>query len=178
MSISRAIGVISGLNECVNLFQWAGSSISYLRSRWSATQEESIHHEVLHLQSGLQRLRDTLPAMYSLIDQAEWRIHEGRVAELLPNLKDAVNDADDILDEFRWHELKMEVEGNASHSAFIDFYKTTVQGSFNKVNDIQERLNSISGQLEKMGLYGVTPGFDKSVRPDTTPFPNEKKIWS
>ncbi|KAF6996881.1 hypothetical protein CFC21_013163 [Triticum aestivum] len=175
MSISRAIGVISGLNECVNLFQWAGSSISYLRSRWSATQEESIHHEVLHLQSGLQRLRDTLPAMYSLIDKAEWRIHEGRVAELLPNLKDAVNDADDLLDEFRWHELKMEVEGNASHSAFIDFYKTTVQGSFNKVNDIQERLNSISGQLEKMGLYGVTPGFDKSVRPDTTPFPNEKK---
>ncbi|XBJ19365.1 hypothetical protein VPH35_010350 [Triticum aestivum] len=177
MSISRAIGVISGLNECVNLFQWAGSSISYLRSRWSGTQEESIHHEVLHLQSGLQRLRDTLPAMYSLIDQAEWRIHEGRVAELLPNLKDAVNDADDLLGEFRWHELKMEVEGNASHSAFIDFYKTTVQGSFNKVNDIQERLNSISGQLEKMGLYGVTPGFDKSVRPDTTPFPNEKKIF-
>ncbi|EMS68283.1 Disease resistance protein RGA2 [Triticum urartu] len=113
----------------------------------------------------------------SLIDKAEWRIHEGRVAELLPNLKDAVNDADDLLDEFRWYELKMEVEGNASHSAFIDFYKTTVQGSFNKVNDIQERLNSISGQLEKMGLYGVTPGFDKSVRPDTTPFPNEKKIF-
>ncbi|KAM3411821.1 hypothetical protein ACQJBY_003472 [Aegilops geniculata] len=177
MSISRAIGVISGLNECVNLFQWAGSSISYLRSRWSATQEESIHHEVLHLQSGLQRLRDTLPAMYSLIDQAEWRFHEGRIAELLPNLKDAVNDADDLLDEFRWHELKMEVEGNASHSAFIDFYKTTVQGSFNKVNDIQERLNSISGQLEKMGLYEVTPGFDKSVRPETTPFPNEKNLF-
>ncbi|KAM3405414.1 hypothetical protein ACQJBY_008101 [Aegilops geniculata] len=177
MSISRAIGVVSGLNECVNLFQWVGSSISYLRSRWSATQEESIHHEVLHLQSGLQRLRDTLPAMYGLIDQAEWRIHEGRVAELLPNLKDAVNDADGLLDEFRWHELKMEVEGNASHSAFIGFYKTTVQGSFNKVNDIQERLNSISGQLEKMGLYGVTPGFDKSVRPDTTPFPNEKNIF-
>ncbi|VAH21241.1 hypothetical protein VPH35_010351 [Triticum aestivum] len=177
MSISRAIGVISGLNECVNLFQWAGSSISYLRSRWSATQEESIHHEVLHLQSGLQRLRDTLPAMYGLIDQAEWRIHEGLVSELLPSLKDAVNDADDLLDEFRWHELKMEVEGNADHCAFLDFYNTTVQGSFNKVNVIQERMNSISGQLGKMKLYGVTPGFDKSVRPDTTPFPNEKNIF-
>ncbi|VAH21245.1 unnamed protein product [Triticum turgidum subsp. durum] len=125
----------------------------------------------------LQRLRDILPAMYGLIDQAEWRIHEGRVSELLPNLKDAVNDADDLLDEFRWHELKMKVEGNANHSAFDDFYNTTVQGSFNKVNDIQARLNSISGQLEKMGLYGVTPGFDKSVRPDTTPFPNEKNIF-
>ncbi|KAM3411822.1 hypothetical protein ACQJBY_003473 [Aegilops geniculata] len=177
MSISRAIGVLSGLNECVNLFQWIGSSLSYLRSRGSVTQHKSIEHEVLHLQSGLQRLRDTLPAMYGLIDQAEWRIHEGRVAELLPNLKDAVNDADDLLDEFRWHELKMEVEGNSTHSGFIDLYDTTVQGSFNIVNDIQERLNNISGQLEKMGLYGVTPGFDKSVRPDTTPFLNEKKIF-
>ncbi|XP_044415848.1 putative disease resistance protein RGA3 isoform X2 [Triticum aestivum] len=71
----------------------------------------------------------------------------------------------------------MEVEGNADHCAFLDFYNTTVQGSFNKVNVIQERMNSISGQLGKMKLYGVTPGFDKSVRPDTTPFPNEKNIF-
>jgi hypothetical protein len=63
MSISRAIGLISGINECVNFFQWTASSISSLRSRFSATQEKNIQDEVSHLQRGLQRLRDTLPAM-------------------------------------------------------------------------------------------------------------------
>ncbi|XP_047050571.1 putative disease resistance protein RGA1 [Lolium rigidum] len=168
MSISRAIGLISGINECVNLFQWAASSISSLRSRLSATQEKNIQDEVSHLQRSLQRLRDTLPAMYGLIDRAEWRSHTNCVAELLPILKDAVYDADDILDEFRWHELNVTGQGNTTHSAFADFYKTTIQGSFNKVNDIQERLNDISCRLNQIpGLHEVTPGFDKSVRPDT-----------
>ncbi|KAK1626174.1 hypothetical protein QYE76_000489 [Lolium multiflorum] len=168
MSISRAIGLISGINECVNFFQWTASSISSLRSRFSATQEKNIQDEVSHLQRSLQRLRDTLPAMYGLIDRAEWRSHKNSVAELLPILKDAVYDADDILDEFGWHELNVAGQGNTTHSAFADFYKTTIQGSANKVNDIQERLDDISSRFSHIsGLHEVAPGFDKSVRPDT-----------
>ncbi|KAM0826853.1 hypothetical protein ACQ4PT_068589 [Festuca glaucescens] len=168
MSISRAIGLISGINECVNFFQWTASSISSLRSRLSATQEKNIQDEVSHLQRSLQRLRDTLPAMSGLIDRAEWRSHKNCVAELLPILKDAVYDADDILDEFGWHELNVAGQGYTTQSAFADFYKTTIQGSVNKVNDIQERLNDISSRLNQIpGLHEVTLGFDKSVRPDT-----------
>jgi len=51
--------------------------------------------------------------MYNLIDRAEWRIHDHYVAELLSRLKDAVYDAEDLLDEFRWYEKKVSVEGNA-----------------------------------------------------------------
>jgi hypothetical protein len=100
------------------------------------------------------------------------------VAELLPILKDAVYDADGILDEFRWHELNMTGQGNATRSAFADFYKTTIQGSFNKVNDIQERLNDISSKLNQVPeLHEVTPGFDRSVRPETISLPSERKIF-
>uniref|UniRef100_R7WB62 Disease resistance protein RGA2 n=1 Tax=Aegilops tauschii TaxID=37682 RepID=R7WB62_AEGTA len=173
MSISGTIGVISGINECVNLFQWARSSISSLHSRWSGKQEQNLQDEVLHLQSGLQCLSDTLPAMYNLIDRAEWRSHKHCVAELLPKFSDAVYDAEDILDEFRWYEQKVTVEGIASQSAFIDFFNCVIQGSFNKVKDIQKRLENLSNLLEKMGLGEATPRFDKSVRPETSSFPIE-----
>ncbi|CAM0901625.1 unnamed protein product [Alopecurus aequalis] len=178
MSISRAIGFISCINECVNLFQWAASSISSLRTRWSETQEKNIQDEVASLQRGLQRLSDTLPAMYGLIDRAEWRSHDNRVAEHLPILKDVVYDADDIIDEFRWHELNMARNGNAAHSGFVDLYKSTIQGSFNKVNDIQERLDYISGKLSAIPrINEVTPGFDRSLRPETISLPSEKEIF-
>uniref|UniRef100_A0A0D9YQH3 Uncharacterized protein n=1 Tax=Oryza glumipatula TaxID=40148 RepID=A0A0D9YQH3_9ORYZ len=85
---------------------WARSAISSLHTRWSGTQDQRLQDEVLQLQSGLQLLKDTLPAMYDLIDRAEWRSHEDCVTKLLPNLKDAVYNADDLLDEFRWYEQK------------------------------------------------------------------------
>ncbi|KAE8796801.1 Disease resistance protein RGA2 [Hordeum vulgare] len=177
MNISRSMKVISGINECVSLFQWARSAISSLRSRWSGTEEQTLQDEVLHLQSGLLRLRDTLPAMHILMDRAEWRIHEQCVATFLPKLRDAVYDADDLLDEFGWYELKVAVEGNASQSPFVDFFNSVIQGSFNKVKDIQKRLKNLSKQLERMGLREATLQFNKSVRPDTGSLPDETKIF-
>ncbi|XP_048552817.1 putative disease resistance protein RGA1 [Triticum urartu] len=176
MSLS-AVGVVGAVNECVTLFQWAKSAIPSLYSRWSGSQEQILQDHVLQLESGLQRLRDTLPAMYDLVNKAEWRSHEPVVAKLLPNLKDAVAEAEDLLDEFGWYEKKVQVEGNASQSSFIDFFHTVVQGSFNKLNDVQLRLNHLSSQLENMGLRGVTRCFDKLVRPETTSLPNETKIF-
>ncbi|TVU34863.1 hypothetical protein EJB05_16718, partial [Eragrostis curvula] len=179
MSLSKAIGVISGINEFGNLFQLVKSAVSYVRSQWNGMQVEQIQEDdVLILHSELRCLSETLPAMYNLIDRAEWRIHDHCVAELLPKLKDAVYDAEDLLDDFRWYELKVVIEGKTTQmSPFIDFFSSVIQGRFNKVVDIQKRLSSLSSQLEKMGLHQTTPRFDKSVRPETTSFPTEPKIF-
>uniref|UniRef100_A0A0E0CJ97 NB-ARC domain-containing protein n=1 Tax=Oryza meridionalis TaxID=40149 RepID=A0A0E0CJ97_9ORYZ len=167
-----AFEVIGGFNECVNLFNWA-------RSQLSGTQEQTPKDEVLlQLQSGLQCLRDTLPAKYDLIDRAEWRSHDNCVAELLPKLKDAVYDADDLLDEFRWYEQKVVLEGNPSQSPFLDFFGSVIQGSFNKVKDITERINNISSELEKLDqLRNVPRRFDRSLRPETSSFRHKAKIF-
>ncbi|XBI97254.1 hypothetical protein VPH35_033429 [Triticum aestivum] len=176
MSLS-AFGIISAINECVNLFQSAKSAISSLRSRWSGSQEQSLQDHVLQLQSDLQRLCDTLPAMYDLINGAEWRSHKRCVAMLLPSLKDVVCEAEDLIDEFRWYEMKVQAEGNATRSPFTDFLDKVIHGNFNKLNDVQLRLVHLSSQLEKMGLPGVTPHFDKLIRPETTSLPSETKIF-
>ncbi|CAL4888489.1 unnamed protein product [Urochloa decumbens] len=144
----------------------------------SGSEEKTLKDDVMQLQSDLRCLNETLPAMYSLIDRAEWRIHVPYVAQLLSKLKDAVYDAEDLLDEFRWYELKVQIEGNGTHlSPFIDFFRNVTQGSFNKVADIQKRLSNLSTQLEKMGLRDITPRFDKSLRPVTTSFRTEPKLF-
>uniref|UniRef100_A0A8R7TQI0 Uncharacterized protein n=1 Tax=Triticum urartu TaxID=4572 RepID=A0A8R7TQI0_TRIUA len=145
--------------------------------RWTGSQEQSLQDHVLQLQSDLQRLSDTLPAMYELINGAEWRSHEHSVAKLLPSLKDAVSEAEYLIDEFRWYETKAQVEEIASQSPLIDFLEKVIQGNFNKLNDVQSRLNHLSSQLENMGLRGVTQRFDKLVRPETTSLPYETEIF-
>ncbi|KAG2650216.1 hypothetical protein PVAP13_1NG172500, partial [Panicum virgatum] len=121
---------------------------------------------------------ETLPVVYNLISRAEWKSHEKCVAELLPMLKDAVCEAEDLIDEFTWHELKVSAEGNAtSVQPYIDFFRSVTQGSFNKVTDIQKRLNTLSSQLKDMGIHQVTPRFDKVVRPETSSFPTEAKMF-
>uniref|UniRef100_K3YZU1 NB-ARC domain-containing protein n=1 Tax=Setaria italica TaxID=4555 RepID=K3YZU1_SETIT len=191
------IGVISGINECVSLFQQVRSAVSSVRSRWNATnmqshqedvelhsrsdsQEQALQEdEVLQLQSDLRDLRDTLPVVYSLIDLAEWRNHEQCVAKLLEKLKDAVYEAEDLIDEFAWYELKVSAEGNAtSVQPYIDFFRSVTRGRFNKVTDIHKRLTNRSGDLKDMGLLRqVSPRFDKAVRPETSSFPTETKIF-
>ena len=64
--------------------------------------------------------------MYDLINKAEWRSHEQCVAKLLPCLKDAVYEAEDILDEFAWYEKKVQVDGNASQSPLTYLFNTLI----------------------------------------------------
>jgi Leucine-rich repeat (LRR) protein len=100
------------------------------------------------------------------------------VADLLSKLKDAVYDAEDLLDEFKWYEKKVSLEGNAiSVESVIDFFQSVTPGSFNKVTDIQKKLNHLSRQLEKMGLLQAVPRFDKAFRPETTSFLTEAKVF-
>ena len=76
-------GLTSGTDKCVNLFQWARSAIT------SDTKEQRFQNNLFDLQRDLQCLCDTLPAMYSLINRAEWRSHNDDVVGQLPKLKDA-----------------------------------------------------------------------------------------
>lgn len=63
-------------------------------------------------------------------------------------------DAEDLLDEFNWYELKITVEGNANQCPFSYFLDDVTTGSFNKkVQCIQDRLDNILNQLEKMVLH-------------------------
>ena len=173
MSLSTAIVTIRIANECATFWQWTKSAISSLHSQWSGAQKQDLKGRVLELESGLQCLRETLPAMYDLINKAEWRSHDDLVASVLPNLKDAVSDAEDLLDEFGWYEKKVQVEGNASQSPFIEFSDTVIQGSFNKLDGIQLRLNRLSGELE--GLRGIVQRFDRLVRPENISSLSEKR---
>jgi len=177
-NIPKTIGVISGLNECANLFLWVTSAISSLESQSNETQKERLQAgDIRQLQSDIQCLIDTLSAMDDLIDRAEWRIHDHYVVDHLSRLKDAVYDAEDLLDELRWYETKLSVEGNAiSVEPIIEFFHSVIQGSFNKVTDIQKRLNQLSGHLEEMGLRQEVPRFEKSFRPETTSFPTEQRF--
>jgi hypothetical protein len=178
INIPKTIAVISGFNECANLFQWVTSAISSLKSQPNETQKERLKGDIRQLHSDLTCLTDTLPAMYNLINRAEWRIHDHCVADLLSRLKDAVYDAEDFLDEFRWYETKVSVEGNEILvDSVIDFFHSVTQGSFNKVTDIQKRLNHLSGEFGKMGLHQAAPRFENSFRPQTTSFPTEAKIF-
>jgi hypothetical protein len=43
-----------------------------------------------------------------------------------------VYDVEDILDEFRWYELKVSIEGHATElSPLIEFFHNVTQGNFN-----------------------------------------------
>ncbi|CAL4914916.1 unnamed protein product [Urochloa decumbens] len=171
------MGAITSLNECSNLIQWLKSTCSFLCSKWRIGEEQKVRDEVLCLESSLQCMREILPGMYDLIDRAEWRSHMSNVAELLPALKDAVYDVEDLLDEFKWYDLKMKVEKNMTQPPPVEFFNNVVQGSFNRADDIQKRLDNLCSELEKMGLRTVPQRFDESIRPKTSSFPIEKKIF-
>ncbi|CAM0901618.1 unnamed protein product [Alopecurus aequalis] len=170
----RNLVMMGKMDTIGDLFQWAKS---YISSQWAGTQEKMLNDELFCLESALQRLMDTLPAMYDLIDRAEWRSHKHSVDELLPKLKDAVYDAEDLLDEYRWYILKVKVEGHGRKFSFMDFFNSAIQGCFVKVNDIHKRLKNISANLQNMVLHEVKRRFDKSIRPETSSFPNETEIF-
>ncbi|XP_048560055.1 putative disease resistance RPP13-like protein 1 [Triticum urartu] len=174
MSLS-ATGIISDVDDCVNLFQWARSAIPSLHSGLSGSQQEILQEHVSRLQGGLQRLRDALPAMYDLIDRAERRSHDTRVEKLLPVLKDTVYEVEDLLDEAKWYEVKAQVEGNATQSPpLVEFIDDVVQGSsFGKLSHVQSRLRNLSSQLEIAGLAEATEQVDRLVKPKTGSLPYE-----
>uniref|UniRef100_A0A0D9XZF5 NB-ARC domain-containing protein n=1 Tax=Leersia perrieri TaxID=77586 RepID=A0A0D9XZF5_9ORYZ len=94
---------------------------------------------------------------------------------------DNMLDAEDIIDEFNCYELKAKIEGRMEEcqtsSGCQESYASVIQGSFNRVKEIQTKLDHLHIQFIDLGLQCATQKFDKFVRPETSSFLNELEIF-
>uniref|UniRef100_A0ACD5UJY4 Uncharacterized protein n=1 Tax=Avena sativa TaxID=4498 RepID=A0ACD5UJY4_AVESA len=181
---------LSNINACREFFSWTTSGIRTALRNSSATELpdedeiEKLDTKLGQLKNGLWKLKTTMPKMLDLIDRAEWQSHKKQAADLLPDIKDAVYDAEDLLDEFDYYALKLKVEWSKSsgedhlRDTFLEFSDSVVSNDYIiKINEIQEKLDHVHGQSMAMGLHQALQKFDRSVRPETSSFFHEPKIF-
>ncbi|EEE53233.1 hypothetical protein OsJ_36133 [Oryza sativa Japonica Group] len=179
--IQTATGFVTSVNTWAEFFNCLSSAISSACS-WinihQKPQNDFVKEEIQHLQSDLWQLQTTLPKMRNLVEILEWQIYKKPAAELLPHIKDALLDAEDIIDEFNYYELKAKIEGRIEEcltsSGCQEFYMSVIRGSFNRVKEIQEKLDHLHRQSMDLGLHCAAQRFDKIVRPETSSFLNSQ----
>ncbi|VAH12709.1 unnamed protein product [Triticum turgidum subsp. durum] len=175
-------GVLSNLNACHEFFSWTASIITAIRYRQSASDSPDRDKTAAQphdkkksdrLEVDLWKLKTAMPKMLDLIDRVEFVSHKEQAAALLPDIKGAVLDAEDLLDEFDYDVLKLKVE--CSKNLEPDHYNDTFLEFFDRSSDyirrvkiIQEKLDHVHKQAMDMGLHQAPRKFDKSVRPETT----------
>ncbi|KAF6998628.1 hypothetical protein CFC21_014731 [Triticum aestivum] len=158
--VSTTTEIISGFNDWVGFFQWL---------RPDNNQESKQQHEELW------KLQTTLPLMQVMIDRAEWSIHKEGVPILLEELKDVTYDTEDLIEEFKYFKMKSEMDGPQSlMKRSLDFIKSDISSSFDKVKLLQQRAEHLMSKLNATDLQQETPRFDRSVRPETSSFPDSK----
>ncbi|KAJ4747993.1 Disease resistance protein RGA2 [Rhynchospora pubera] len=129
------------------------------------SKASSSARETLGIHDDLEKLRLTLPKVNALMDQAEWwRFVNADVATLFTELKGAKYDAEDLLDEFHYQELQKKIKGSEGSSqvgqvinwassfvreAAFNFIKGVISGKSNVVQDIQEKLELVAGNLRQ-----------------------------
>ena len=97
-----------------------------------------------------------------LNDAEEKQITDPVVKEWLEELKDAVLDAEDLLDEINTDALRCEVEGesktfaNKVRSVFSSSFKNFYKSMNSKLEAISERLEHFVRQKDILGLQSVT----------------------
>ncbi|KAF6987407.1 hypothetical protein CFC21_005058 [Triticum aestivum] len=175
-------GVLSNLNACHEFFSWTASIISAIRYRQSASESsdrdktDAQPHDkgkFDRLEVDLWKLKTTMPKMLDLIDRVEFLSHKEQAATLLPDIKGAVFDAEDLLDEFDYDVLKLKVQCSKNlepdhyNDTFLEFFDRS-SDYVRQVNMIQEKLDHVHKQAMDMGLHQAPRKFDKSVRPETT----------
>uniref|UniRef100_A0A0D9XR31 NB-ARC domain-containing protein n=1 Tax=Leersia perrieri TaxID=77586 RepID=A0A0D9XR31_9ORYZ len=185
--LQTATGFVTGVNTWAEFFNCVSSAISSALSWISIHQKpdnnyvHQMQEEMQRLQSDLWHLQTTLPKMHNLVDRLEWQIYKKPAAELLPHIKDDVLDAEDVIDEFNYYELKAKIEGRMEEcqtsSGCQEFYAIVIQGSFNRVKEIQTKLDHLHCQFIDLGLQCAAQKFDKFVRPETSSFLNESEVF-
>ncbi|KAG2597463.1 disease resistance protein RGA2-like [Panicum virgatum] len=150
--------------------------------QWLVSSGTSTVADALRLHEDLWRLKTTLPRAAMTADEAEWwRFAHPGVGELLARLKDAVYDAEDVLDEFSYQEAHQRAEGlfgQASQllSSSPDFFKSWALGPRSKVRDVHGRLEHAAAELkEAMDHLRSRPVASQIWRrPPTSSFPAHK----
>ncbi|XP_044362064.1 putative disease resistance protein RGA4 [Triticum aestivum] len=184
--------VFGDINVCREFFSWITPGIIAARNQLLDQDNTVVQHHIhevreqrRQLENDLWKLRTTItPKMLDLIDRLEWQSHRKQAADLLPHTKDAVYDAEDLLDEFDYHAIKLGVEQSKNsgqdhmEGVFLQFYNSIKEcGHFNKVKEIQVKLDHIYKQSRDLSLHQAPQKFDRSVRPETCSFSEEPQIF-
>ncbi|XP_073354214.1 putative disease resistance protein RGA1 [Aegilops tauschii subsp. strangulata] len=186
-------GVLSNVNACREFFSWTASVITATRSSRNTSElpgedktaaQQQTEEEIERLKDDLWKLETTMPKMLDLIDRVEYQSHKKQAADLLPHIKDAVFEAEDLLDELDYDALKWKVECSKNlgldqlRDTCLEFYGSVRSNDYiRKVNRIQKNLDHVHKQSMEMGLHQAPLKFDKSVRPETTSYFNcEEKM--
>ncbi|XP_037488003.1 probable tyrosine-protein kinase DDB_G0283397 [Triticum dicoccoides] len=180
------------INSCLDFFSWVTPGIVAARHQLvdqddTAAQQQihEVREQLRQLDNDLWRLRTTMaPKMLDLIDRVEWQSHKKPTADLLPDIKDAVYDAEDLLVEFNYYAMKLRVEQSKNsgqdhmEGAFLQFYNSIKDcAHFSKVKEIQDKLDHIYKQSKDLGLHQAPQKFDRSIRPETCSFSDEPQIF-
>ncbi|KAE8716658.1 hypothetical protein F3Y22_tig00110114pilonHSYRG00562 [Hibiscus syriacus] len=115
----------------------------------------------------LEKLKNTVSTIRAVLLDADQEQHDAKsheVRDWLGKLKDAVYDADDLLDDFSTHVLKRQVQGKRAKQVSFLFSKVN-QVAYNlkighRINAIRERLDAIAEDKTK---YHFTDRLSTSV---------------
>ncbi|KAJ3701095.1 hypothetical protein LUZ61_004800 [Rhynchospora tenuis] len=132
--------------------EWAQSQVLHRVS--SRVSDEQYWGEI---GDDVEKLRETLLMSNIDADEAErWRIVDHNLSQLLVHLKDAIYDAEDVIDDFDYQELKMKVEGGEGSSKASRIFNRAssfvgefISGKSNTVKVVQERLDLVRNNLKQ-----------------------------
>jgi Leucine-rich repeat (LRR) protein len=132
------------------------------------------------VESNMKHLRDALLKAHLLIERSEcWRsLPYTSIDMLLPQLKDAVYDAESIVNEFEYQRLKNECEESLPG---IDFFRNWMNNFPNTVKMALDRLNNICNELKDTCKGHKIPEnpnkFCEGARPPTSTFSNTEVVY-
>lgn len=181
-----ASGVCGDVNACLEL---SDRVLGAIRARWmintrqqlpdstAAQHQIQLETKLEQLRNDLWKLMTTMPKMIDLLDRVEWQSHNKAVADLLPYLKDAVYNAEDLLDEFDYYALKVKAEEGARMSGQDHLHVDAFLEFFDKVKEIQGNLDHIHDQSKDLKLNEAPQKFNESIRPETSSFSDEPEIF-
>ncbi|KAG6474995.1 hypothetical protein ZIOFF_064212 [Zingiber officinale] len=102
------------------------------------------------LGADLKKLRGSLLRTHAILNKADMRPDEDPiVAEMMKELKDAAYDAEDLLDEFAYQDLKEKIEGEGGDQGSY-FLSRAINTTTHLFNDAGARLRLVQGKLQDL----------------------------
>jgi Leucine-rich repeat (LRR) protein len=139
-------------------------------------QNSAIYADILNLRAALLKSR-------LLIERCEcWRLpNYNPIDELLPQIKDAVYEAECVIDELEYQGLKLKAEKNSPGAYFINYLINLRSGLPSKVKEVQNYLDYVCSQLEgicnNLGIPENHSQFSRIARPITGTFVDTSIVY-